>query len=62
MNPNGPMPSHIIIKMGKVKEKIQKAAIEKERVLYKGTPIRLSVDFSTENCRPEASGKIYSKS
>ena len=36
--------------MSKVKDKkrILKAAREKERVNYKGTPIRLSADFFTE--------------
>ena len=43
-------PRHIIIKMPKVKEKenILKAAREKQRVTYKGVPIRLSADFSKE--------------
>ena len=35
-------------------------AREKWRVNYKGTPIRLSDDFSIER-RPEKSSKIYSK-
>ena len=41
-------PRHIIIKMTKAKDKerILKAAREKERVIYKGVPIRLSADFS----------------
>ena len=49
-NSNRPTPGHIIIKMAKVneKEKILKAAREKQNVTYKGTPIRLSADFSTE--------------
>ena len=34
--------------MEKVKERILKAAREKQNVNYKGTPIRLSADFSTE--------------
>ena len=34
--------------MAKVKERILKAAREKQSVNYKGTPIRLSADFSTE--------------
>ena len=34
--------------MAKVKERILKAAREKQRVNYKGTPIRLSADFFTE--------------
>ena len=32
----------------KDKEKILKAAREKKQITYKGTPIRLSVDFSAE--------------
>ena len=50
LNPNRPTPRHIIIKMAKVsdKERILKAAREKQNVNYKGTPIRLSADFSTE--------------
>ena len=48
INPNRPTPRHIIIKMAKVKERILKAAREKQRVNYKGTPISLSADFSTE--------------
>ena len=32
----------------KNKERILKAAREKQRVSYKGTPIRLSADFSAE--------------
>ena len=41
---------HIIIKLSKikVKERILKAARGKETVTYKGVPIRLSADFSTE--------------
>ena len=43
MNPNRPMPGHIIIKMAKIKDKerILKAAREKQRVIYKGIPTRL---------------------
>ena len=50
LNPNRPTPRHSIIKMAKVndKERILKAAREKQSVTYKGTPIRLSADFSTE--------------
>ena len=41
---------YIIIKLAKVKDKerILKAAKEKETVTYKGVPIRLSADFSKE--------------
>ena len=45
-----PAPRYIIIKMPKVKgkERILKAAREKQLVTYKGAPIGLSADFSTE--------------
>ena len=41
---------HIIIKLPKIKDKerILKAAREKETVTYKGVPIRLSADFLKE--------------
>ena len=41
---------HIIIKMAKNKDKdkVLKGAREKKKVTYKGKPIRLSSDFSTE--------------
>ena len=50
MDPKRNTPRHIIIKLPKIKdkEKILKAAIEKETVTYKGVPIRLSADFSKE--------------
>nr|KAF6387433.1 hypothetical protein mMyoMyo1_007931 [Myotis myotis] len=49
-NPKRTTPRHIIIKMprAKDKERILKAAIERNSVTYKGIPIRLSADFSTE--------------
>ena len=50
MDPRKHTPSHIIISQSKIKkkERILKAAREKERVTYKGVPIRLSADFSKE--------------
>ena len=50
MDPKKTTPKHIIIKIPKVKDKgrILKAAREKQRVTYKGVPIRLSADFSKE--------------
>ena len=43
-------PRHIIITLPKIKDKerILKAAREKETVIYKRVPIRLSADFSKE--------------
>ena len=42
--------SHVIIKMPKVKDKerILKAAREKQLLTHRGIPIRLSADFSKE--------------
>ena len=64
LNPNRPTPRHIIIKMVEVtdKERILKAIREKQRFNYKGTPIRLSANFSTEALQVRGSDEIYSKS
>ena len=50
INPRRNIPRHILIKLTKIKdkEKILKAAREKKQITYKGTPIRLSADFSAE--------------
>ena len=50
MNPQRPTPRYIMIKMPKVKDKetISEAAREKQLVIYRGIPIRLSADFSKE--------------
>ena len=50
MDPKSTTTGHIIIKMPKVKDKetILKPAREKQRVTYKGVPIRLSAEFSEE--------------
>nr|KAF6313917.1 hypothetical protein mPipKuh1_008770 [Pipistrellus kuhlii] len=50
MDPRRPTPRHIIIKLAKINDKVTilKAARERQKVTYKGTPIRLTTDFSTE--------------
>ena len=50
INPRRNMPRHIIIKLTKTKhkERILKAAREKQQVTYKGNPIGLTVDLSGE--------------
>ena len=50
MNPNRLTPRHITVKMVKFKDKerILKAAREKQKVTYKGAPVRLATDFSME--------------
>ena len=49
INPRRNMLRHIVIKLEKIKdkEKLLKAAREKQQITYKGTPIRLTADFST---------------
>ena len=50
LDPRKHTPRHIIITFPKIKDKerILKAAREKEAVTYKGVPIRLPADFSKE--------------
>ena len=62
MHPRRNTPRHIIITLPKIKnkERILKAAREKDTVTYKGVPIRLSADFSKETLRQEGAGKNYS--
>ena len=45
------MARHILTKLTKIKHKesILKAAREKQQVIYKGNPIRLTADLSAEN-------------
>ena len=49
-NPKRPTSKYILSKMAKFqdKERILKAAKEKQEVTYKGAPIRLAADFSME--------------
>ena len=50
INPRRNTPRHILIKLTKTKhkERILKAAREKQQVTYKGKPIQLTVDLSAE--------------
>ena len=50
LDPRRNTPRHIIITLPKMKDKerLLKAAREKDTVTYKGVPIRLSADFSKE--------------
>ena len=63
LDPNRNTPRHIIIILPKFKDKerILKAARGKERVPYKGLPIRLSADFSKENLHVRRGWKEVSK-
>ena len=50
INPRKNMPRHILIKLSKTKykEKLLRAAREKQQITYKGIPIRLTADLSAE--------------
>ena len=50
INPRRNKPRHILIKLTKIryKEKILKAAREKQQITYKGISIRLTADLSAE--------------
>ena len=64
LDPRKHTPRHIIIKLLKIKDKerILKAAREKETVTYQGVPIRLSADFPKETLQAKRGWKKYSKS
>ena len=50
INPKRNALRHVVIKLTKIKEKdkLLKATNEKQQITEKGTPIRLSTNFSTE--------------
>ena len=50
INPKRNMPRHTLIKLTNIKhkEKILKAAKEKQQITHKGLPIRLTADLSAE--------------
>ena len=57
LDPRKHTPRHIIITLFKIKDKerILKAAREKDTVTYRGVPIRLSADFSKETLQARSS-------
>ena len=61
LDPRKHTPRHIIITLAKIKEKerILKAAREKETVTHKGVPIRLSADFSKEALQARRGWKVF---
>ena len=70
INPRRNTPRHILIKLTKIKhkERILKAAREKQQVTYKGNPICLTADLSAETLQARREwqdifkvleGKIY---
>ena len=63
INPRRNTSRHIVIKLTKItdRHKVLKAAREKRLIMYKGTPIRLSADFSTETLQARGNGMIHLK-
>ena len=63
INQSRNMPRHILIKLSKIKykEKILKAEREKQQIIYKGIPIRLTADLSAETLQARGSGRTYLK-
>ena len=59
INPRKNTLRHILIKLTKIQDFLFKAVREKKQVTYKGTPIRLSADFSAETLQARGSGMIY---
>ena len=61
MDPRRNTPRDIIITLPKIKQKerILKAARGKERVIYKGVPIRLSADFSKETLQARSWKEVF---
>ena len=57
------MPRQIPIKLTKTKQKerLLKAARDKQQVIYKGHPIHLTDDLSAETLQVEWNGRIYLK-
>ena len=64
LDPRRKTPRHIIITLPQMKEKerILKAAGEKETVTYKGVPKKLSVDFSKKPYKQEGARKKFLRS
>ena len=63
INPRRNTPRHIPIKLTKTKhkERILKAAREKQQVTYKGNSIHLTADLSAETLQARRNGRIYLK-
>ena len=61
INPRRNTPRHILIKLTKTKhkERILKAAREKQQVTYKGNPIHLTAYLSAETLQARRNGRIY---
>ena len=63
INPRRNMPRYTLIKITKIKhkERILKAAKEKQQVSYKGNPICLTAEISAETLQARRECRIYAK-
>ena len=63
INPRRNTLRHTVIKLTKIKDKhkLLKATREKQQIIYKGTPIRLTDDFSAETLQARRECMIYLK-
>ena len=63
INPRRNIPRHTVIKLTKTKQKerLLKAAREKQQVPYKGNPIHLTADLSAETLQARGNDRIYLK-
>ena len=61
INPRRNTSKHILVKLTKTKhkERVLKSAREKQQVIYKGNPIRLTADLSAETLQARGNGRIY---
>jgi hypothetical protein len=62
LDQNRKTPCHIIIKTTTQRiERILKAVRVKKQITYKGKPIKITADFSTETLKQEEHGVRYSR-
>lgn len=59
INPRENTPRDIVIKMRKIKERILKAAREKQQITFKGIPMRITVYQKQKLYRPERNRRMY---
>ena len=61
INPRRNTPRHLLIKLTKIKhkEKILKAAREKQQITHKRIPIRITADLSTETLQARRECRTY---
>ena len=63
INPRRNTPTHILVKLTKIKhkEQILKAAREKQQITHKRIPIRITIDLSIQTLQARRECKTYLK-